>query len=223
MAENLLPGIELVNGDCAAVLPGLPTTDLILTSPPYDHLREYGGYTALLTLTLSPRLALPTLRRAACWSGWLTTRSLTAAKLERVSGRRWALWVGVEVASAVDFFQAERRRGSQKRLLSLPRVYVRFAKGAPREANLLKDKASVQSGRRHHLRGGGFGATGDKDRNQPRILRFNPAAAGAIRAAGVGLGLHYPAIATAIPPCPSTPPHPPSPSAPLAAPSVWSN
>ncbi len=44
MSENLLPGIELVNGDCAAVLPELPPADLILTSPPYDHLREYGGY-----------------------------------------------------------------------------------------------------------------------------------------------------------------------------------
>ena len=39
-----MPGIELVNGDCAAVLPGLPPADLILTSPPYDNLREYGGY-----------------------------------------------------------------------------------------------------------------------------------------------------------------------------------
>ena len=37
MRENLLPGIELVNGDCAAVLPELPPADLILTSPPYDN------------------------------------------------------------------------------------------------------------------------------------------------------------------------------------------
>ena len=44
MSENLSPGIELVNGDCAAVLPELPPADLILTSPPYDNLREYGGY-----------------------------------------------------------------------------------------------------------------------------------------------------------------------------------
>ena len=44
MRENLLPGIELVNGDCAAVLPELPPANLILTSPPYDNLREYGGY-----------------------------------------------------------------------------------------------------------------------------------------------------------------------------------
>ena len=44
MREELLPGIELVNGDCAAVLPVLPSADLILTSPPYDGMREYGGY-----------------------------------------------------------------------------------------------------------------------------------------------------------------------------------
>ena len=44
MRENLLPGIELVNGDCADVLPELPPADLILTLPPYDNLREYGGY-----------------------------------------------------------------------------------------------------------------------------------------------------------------------------------
>ncbi len=29
MPENLLPGIELANGDCAAVLPELPPADLI--------------------------------------------------------------------------------------------------------------------------------------------------------------------------------------------------
>ena len=46
MLEQLLPGIELVNGDCAAVLPELPPADLILTSPPYGNLRDFGGYTA---------------------------------------------------------------------------------------------------------------------------------------------------------------------------------
>ena len=39
MRKNLLPGIELVNRDCAVVLPGLPPADLILTSPPYDNLQ----------------------------------------------------------------------------------------------------------------------------------------------------------------------------------------
>ena len=93
MRENLLPGIELVNGDCAAVLPGLPPADLILTSPPYDNLREYEGYNdAFETLTPLSRLALTPLRRVGCWSGWLPTRSLTAATAGRVSGSRCVLW-----------------------------------------------------------------------------------------------------------------------------------
>ena len=46
MRENLSPGSELVNRDCAAVLPGPPPADLILTSPTYNNLREYGGYNA---------------------------------------------------------------------------------------------------------------------------------------------------------------------------------
>ena len=44
IAESLLPGVGLVNGDCAAVLPGLPAADLILTSPLCEGLRDYGVY-----------------------------------------------------------------------------------------------------------------------------------------------------------------------------------
>ena len=40
MTENLLPGIELANGDCAAVLPKLPPADLI---PPRRPMK-YGRY-----------------------------------------------------------------------------------------------------------------------------------------------------------------------------------
>ena len=37
--------VTLYNGDCAAVLAGLEQkADLILTSPPYDNLRDYGGH-----------------------------------------------------------------------------------------------------------------------------------------------------------------------------------
>ena len=31
-------------GDCREILPDLPKVDLVLTSPPYDNLRDYGGY-----------------------------------------------------------------------------------------------------------------------------------------------------------------------------------
>jgi len=37
-------GITIYHGDCREILPYLPKVDLVLTSPPYDNLREYGGY-----------------------------------------------------------------------------------------------------------------------------------------------------------------------------------
>ena len=37
-------GITLYHGDCASILPALGVhADLIVTSPPYDAMREYGG------------------------------------------------------------------------------------------------------------------------------------------------------------------------------------
>lgn len=35
--------VTIYHGDCREILPELPKVDLVLTSPPYDNLREYGG------------------------------------------------------------------------------------------------------------------------------------------------------------------------------------
>jgi len=42
--EEIIGNCRLILGDCAAVLPTLDRVDLVLTSPPYDNLREYGGH-----------------------------------------------------------------------------------------------------------------------------------------------------------------------------------
>ena len=38
--------IELIHGDCLIEMRKIPdnSIDLVVTSPPYDNLREYGGY-----------------------------------------------------------------------------------------------------------------------------------------------------------------------------------
>ena len=36
--------VTIYHGDCREILPQLPKVDLVLTSPPYDNLRDYGGY-----------------------------------------------------------------------------------------------------------------------------------------------------------------------------------
>ncbi len=37
-------GITIYHGDCREILPELEPVDLVLTSPPYDNLRDYGGH-----------------------------------------------------------------------------------------------------------------------------------------------------------------------------------
>ena len=39
------PGITIYHGDCRDILPSLPKVDLVLTSPPYDALRDCKGFT----------------------------------------------------------------------------------------------------------------------------------------------------------------------------------
>jgi DNA modification methylase len=36
--------VTIFHGDCREILPGLGKVDLVLTSPPYDDLRNYGGF-----------------------------------------------------------------------------------------------------------------------------------------------------------------------------------
>ena len=35
---------KLYHGDCIEIMPELEPVDLVVTSPPYDNLRDYGGY-----------------------------------------------------------------------------------------------------------------------------------------------------------------------------------
>ena len=85
MTENLLPGIELANGDCAAVLPELP---------PYDGMRKYGGYNDAFAFDFDTIAAACVANLALggvpVWT--VADQTLTAANAERVSGRRWAVW-----------------------------------------------------------------------------------------------------------------------------------
>ena len=42
--EDGPPTIDIYCGDCLDVMPLLPKVDLVVTSPPYDDIRDYGGF-----------------------------------------------------------------------------------------------------------------------------------------------------------------------------------
>ncbi len=51
--------VTIYHGDCREVLPTLPKVDLVLTSPPYDNMRVYGGHGFKFERVIEPiRLSL---------------------------------------------------------------------------------------------------------------------------------------------------------------------
>ena len=94
MTGNLLPGIELANGDCANVLPELPPADLTLTSPPYNGMRKYGEYNDAFAFDIDAVAAacVANLALGGVLVWMVADQTLTAANAKRVSGRRWAVW-----------------------------------------------------------------------------------------------------------------------------------
>ena len=83
--------VTLYHGDCADILPALGVkANLILTSPPYDNLRTYGGHG--FDFDGWQMLALARWRTAALSCGLWQTPRLTGAKQEHRFGKRWGLW-----------------------------------------------------------------------------------------------------------------------------------
>ncbi len=56
--------VTIYFGDCREILPQLPKVDLVLTSPPYDGIREYGGYS--FSFEGIPRLLFNSMHKGAC-------------------------------------------------------------------------------------------------------------------------------------------------------------
>ena len=92
MTENLLPGIELANRGCAAVLPELPPANLIPPRRPIDGMRKYGGYNDAFDFDAVAAAYAANLALGGVLVWVVADKSLTAAKAEQVSGRRWAVW-----------------------------------------------------------------------------------------------------------------------------------
>ena len=146
MRENLLPGIELVNGDCADVLPGCRPADLILTSPPYDHLRDFGGYNDAFRFDA---VAAACVANLAPGGGlvWVTGDQVVDGD---ESGTSFTHALGFK-ALGLKFHQPliYQRRAFHGRANAYCRdfdyMFV-FSKGTPKSVNLLNDKRNKKGG-----------------------------------------------------------------------------
>ena len=149
MRENLLPGIELVNGDCAAVLPGLPPADLILTSPPYDGMREYGGYNGAFDFGAIAAACVANLAPGGVLV-WVVGDQIIDGGESGTSFRQALGFkaLGLTLHQTLFFEAAHYRPIDKSRALRGVQYMFVFAKGSPMVANIPIDRPNVKAGMR---------------------------------------------------------------------------
>ena len=144
MTENLLSGIELVNDDCAAVLPELPPAELILTSPPYDGMREYGGYNDAFDFAAVAAACVANLALGGGVLVWVVADQVVGGSETGTSFRQALgfMGLGLNLHQPMVFQHwslAAMRANAYYR--DFDYMFV-FSKGAPRVVNLLEDRVN---------------------------------------------------------------------------------
>ena len=162
MRENLLPGIELVNGDCAAVLPGLPPADLILTSPPYDGMREYGGYSDAFDFDAVAAACVANLAPGGLLV-WVVADQIVDGGDSGTSFRQALSFMGLGLTLHQPMiYQRWSLSGMRKKAYYKDFEYMFvFSKGKLKTANILEDKRNLATGGRKASKMSGLGRSGD--------------------------------------------------------------
>ena len=160
--EQILPGIELVNGDCAAVLPGLPPADLILTAPPYGNLRDFGGYNDAFDFYAIAAACVANLAPGGVLV-WVVADQIVDGGESGTSFRQALGFMGLGLRLHQPMIYQRWTLNGMR-----PNSYYKdfdymfvFSKGKPKAANILEDRQNLAAGS-EHSKMGGYGRTGDK-------------------------------------------------------------
>ena len=160
---ELLPGIELVNGDCAAVLPGLPPADLILTSPPYDGMREYGGYNGAFDFDRVATACVDALAPGGVLV-WVVADQIVDGGDSGASFRQSLRFMALGLTLHQPMiYQRWSLSGMRKNAYYKDFEYTFvFSLGKPKTANVLEDRRNLATGGRKASKMSGLGRTGDQ-------------------------------------------------------------
>ena len=173
MAENLLPGIELVNGDCAAVLSGLPPADLILTSPSYEGMRKYGGYNDAFDFDAVAAACVANIAPGGVLV-WVVADQVVDGGESGTSFRQALGFMGLELTMhQVLILEKWSLAGMRPKAYFQTHEYMFvFANGKPKTANMLRDKPNVRPGAKKERKA--VGRTGNSS------IKFIPSGGGVL-------------------------------------------
>ena len=141
-------GITIYHGDCREILPQLTQpVDLVMTSPPYDNLREYnGGYSWNFNDTAMQLVRLLSVGGTMVW----VVADATIDGSETGTSFRQALWfkeLGLRLHDTMIWVKdGGGAIGSNKSYIQNFEYMFVFAKGDIRTFNLLRDKPNLSYG-----------------------------------------------------------------------------
>jgi len=144
---------DLMEGDCLQIMRGLPdsSVDLVVTSPPYDDMRDYNGNIDGWGPSVWQPIARELFRvvREGGVVVWVVGDQ-TRNHSESGSSFRQALFfqsIGFNIFDTMIYEKAQACFGSNRAYLQCFEYMFVFSKGKPLKVNLIYDRANVRGGR----------------------------------------------------------------------------
>jgi DNA modification methylase len=145
--EVMIGNCRLIQGDCLAVMPLLGKVDAVVTSPPYDNLREYGkGFRGVDLLAAIGLIAQKLNLGGVCmWN----VADATVNGSETGSSFRQALHAmdcGLRLHDTMHYIKENVNFPEDVRYFSGHEYMFVFSNGAPKTFNPIMDRANKWSG-----------------------------------------------------------------------------
>jgi len=139
-------GIQIYHGDCREILPHLPKVDLVLTSPPYDGLRDYEGYD--FDFTNISKHIVDKLSNGSVLVWIVGDQTINGS--ETGTSFKQALYfkdIGLNLHDTMIWNKQNCSSvGSLSRYENTFEYMFVFSKGKPKSANIIKDKPNKRAG-----------------------------------------------------------------------------
>lgn len=147
----------LLLGDCLEILPHLPKVDAVITSPPYDEMREYGGQPFDYKAAVAMVVPSITEGGVVCWN----VADQTIDGSETGTSFRTALLFmeSLRLHDTMIYEKPNFSNPSNNRYHQLFEYIFVLSNGAPKTFNPIKDKKNVWAGT------GTFGVNTFRDAN----------------------------------------------------------
>lgn len=145
--EERIGGQRLILGDCLQVMPMLGRFDAVVTSPPYDNLREYGlGFAGVDLLAVIAEIARHIEQGGVCmWN----VADATVNGSETGSSFRQALHAmdcGLRLHDTMHYIKDNVNFPEDVRYFSGHEYMFIFSNGAPKTFNPIKDRVNKWAG-----------------------------------------------------------------------------